>query len=326
MIRRRSYGIAGIEIRVETDDAEFLDEFAGLCGDASPGPPRAVLDACLLAGEGEEARLALTGDDLLDAAEFVLSMASPTLPFEPGPPDPRGATVAIEGPSPLLVFGHGLCYVRKIPRWRRILAHVVFLRALRLRDDALFFHAASVSVHGRGLMLVGPKGSGKTTLAMALGARGHAVLGDETAAYAPASRELLPMRRPARIKPGPRSRAIERMVRAGAFPMDQDGRLSAPLERLFGDAAAARLDAVAFLRGFAQPSQVMALEAGRKELRSLQPLAPTLHRRGARSVLDMAALLSAARCYAVCIGDVDGTASLLEAAVLTSRTAVVRPS
>ena len=58
-------------------------------------------------------------------------------------------------------------------------------------------------------MLVGPKGAGKSTLALALAARGHALLGDEHACYLPATGELLPFRRPVGIKPGPRAAAVE---------------------------------------------------------------------------------------------------------------------
>ena len=81
-------------------------------------------------------------------------------------------------------------------------------------------------------MLVGPKGAGKSTLALALAARGHALLGDEHACYLPATGELLPFRRPVGIKPGPRSSAVEgALARRGRSP-ERDGMMRLPLEDL----------------------------------------------------------------------------------------------
>jgi hypothetical protein len=54
--------------------------------------------------------------------------------------------------------------------------------AVRTRDDAAAFHAASILVDGHAVMLPGAKGSGKSTLALALALEGAATyLGDEVA-------------------------------------------------------------------------------------------------------------------------------------------------
>jgi hypothetical protein len=54
--------------------------------------------------------------------------------------------------------------------------------AVRTRDDAAAFHAASLEIDGRGVMLPGQKGSGKSTLALALALERTATyLGDELA-------------------------------------------------------------------------------------------------------------------------------------------------
>jgi len=47
----------------------------------------------------------------------------------------------------------------------------------------LTLHAAAVSVAGRAVVIVGPKGAGKSTLAAALCERGHAVLTDDVVAF-----------------------------------------------------------------------------------------------------------------------------------------------
>lgn len=51
----------------------------------------------------------------------------------------------------------------------------------RRSADAVCFHAASLSRGGRGVVLVGPSRHGKTTLALALAARGYDLLSDEVA-------------------------------------------------------------------------------------------------------------------------------------------------
>jgi hypothetical protein len=309
------FEIAGVELRLHADDRGLEEELAAFFGGAGVTPPYRALEARVLAADGIEGRLQLDGDDLAGAAEHVIGMDAGTGPLVRGEPDGRGPAVAIEGErEPLFVFGDGVVHFRKVSRWRRILAHFLFLRALRLRHDALFFHAASVSLGGRGALIVGAKGAGKTTLALAVGARGGGVLGDETAAYVPHRRSLLPMRRPARIKAGPRARGVQALLSADAYFQDEEERIKAPLDRLFPSTPdAAPLHAVVFLRGFSEIPRIEGIAAGRAELRSLQPLGPTLHGGSARRVFDMVAMLAGVHCFRARIGDPDESAAALEA-------------
>src|SRR5205823_3446641 len=96
-------------------------------------------------------------------------------------------------------------------------------RVLRLQRDVFFFHAASASIDGRGLLLVGPKESGKTTLSMALADHGHAFFGDEVAAVRRETLELLPFRRRLSIRNGPASSGVERALARTPFPVAQLG-------------------------------------------------------------------------------------------------------
>jgi serine kinase of HPr protein (carbohydrate metabolism regulator) len=57
-------------------------------------------------------------------------------------------------------------------------------------------------MRGQGLLLVGPKGSGKTTISLALAARGHDFLGDEMAGVRIGSLELVPVRRSLAVRDG----------------------------------------------------------------------------------------------------------------------------
>lgn len=63
-------------------------------------------------------------------------------------------------------------------------------------------HAASVAHRGRALVLAGPSGAGKTTLALALAALGFELLSDELAVLDPASGLVHPYRRRLHVRPG----------------------------------------------------------------------------------------------------------------------------
>ncbi|HET9317333.1 MAG TPA: hypothetical protein VFQ51_17210, partial [Vicinamibacteria bacterium] len=232
------------------------------------------------------------------------------------PGDPGWLCLAFRGQaSPALAFRGPDCVFRLEDRWRTAVALFLFHRLLRMRPEALFFHAATVAVAGRGALLVGPKGSGKSTTALALAARGHALLGDETACYLPAPRTVLPMRRPVGIKPGPRARAVaEGIARAGLVPQE-DGILRADVAALLpaGAVSAVPLRSVVFLRGFAPAPQIAPIPAGREELAALQPLACSLvDASPARRVFEMVRLFEGLRVYRLHPADPDETASVLE--------------
>lgn len=53
--------------------------------------------------------------------------------------------------------------------------------AVRTRNDCAVFHAATVAVDGRCILMPGGKGSGKSTLALTLGREGARYFGDELA-------------------------------------------------------------------------------------------------------------------------------------------------
>lgn len=319
-----SFRLVDVVLHVRTDDGQFLDEFSKVFGGNVPPSrqteARASFEATVTVCRPEHpghGLLRVTGDQLMDPAGFLLQFSSPTVPIRRLEATHQGETVlglALD-PEPALRFRGDRCLFRLGPRWRRILAHFLFLRLLRLRDDALFFHAAAMGVRGMGVLLVGPKGSGKSTLSLALAARGHSFLGDETACYLPASGVLLPFRRPVGIKPGRRAAAVQAALTRGRYPADEDGVLRVDVDSLLPtrDAVPVPLDAVIFLRGFGARPELSRLVAGREELSSLQPLAASLTNRPAtHRVFEMVRMISRARAYELVAGDPDETVIVIE--------------
>jgi hypothetical protein len=186
---------------------------------------------------------------------------------------------------------------------------------IALRQELLFFHAASVGIGDQGVLLIGPKGSGKSTLALGLAARGHLYLGDETAAYVPSERRLLPFRRPAGIKPGPRAEAVERALTRCSPRRDEEGILRVDADELLQLAPPrpAEIRAVVFLTGFDQQPRLDRITAGRDELALMQPMATTLSNAPATSrVFEMIRLLASVTCYRMTLGHPDQSVELLE--------------
>ena len=111
------------------------------------------------------------------------------------------------GRSALAVSGDRLLVHRATP-WQALVGSLAMSRLFRLQRNLLFLHAGSVGIGGSGVLLIGPKGAGKTTLSLALAARGHAFLGDEIAGVRLGSMELVPVRRSLAVRDGPRAAAV----------------------------------------------------------------------------------------------------------------------
>ncbi|MEA2569319.1 MAG: HPr Serine kinase C-terminal domain [Acidobacteriota bacterium] len=317
-----TFTLLNVVLELRTDDAAFAEEFASVFGGRQPEDfgnlPRAILGATLTPPSSNAwGELTITSDTPIDGAAFLLGFSSATIPLRSAEPsDPEWVSLALgDDPEPVFAFRDGVCRFRAVPRWRRILAHYLFLRMLVLRQEALFFHAASVGIGGRGVLLIGPKGTGKSTLSLGLAARGHAFLGDETAAYVPSTRTLLPFRRPAGVKPGPRSEAVAQSIDRVRPVADEDGMLRVDAATLFELAPVSPLplNGVVFLQGFGDEAHIESVQAGRDELSQMQPMATTLSAAPpAARVFEMIRLLGSVRCYRMTSGNPDKTIEILE--------------
>ena len=319
---RERFTLLNVTLDLTTGDAAFVDEFASVFGGRGDGgfnalPSTAIAAELTAPSVDAWGELTIRGDAIADGAAFLLGFSSPTIPLRACDPIEEGwASLALgDDVEPMFAFRGDVCRFRGVPRWRRIVAHYVFLRMLAMRQEALFFHAASVGIGGCGVLLIGPKGSGKSTLSLGLASRGHVFLGDETAAYVPESRSLLPFRRPAGIKPGPRTEAVARALDRVKPRMDEEGMLRVNADDLFelAPAIAVTLGGVVFLSGFAPEPSLEPVQAGRDELAMMQPMATTLSNAPATSrVFQMIRLLSSVRCYKMTVANPDRSVQQLE--------------
>ena len=203
--------------------------------------------------------------------------------------------------------------------WEWLVGNIAVHRLVRLQSGVVVLHGASVSIGGAGLLLVGPKGSGKTTVSLALAARGHGFLGDEMAALRLRSFELVPVRRTTSIRSGVRSSRIDAALRMADLPPERfpDGvpRVRARIEQLFpaNTAGPVPLSAIVFLRGLGTTPRLEPFMAGREHLKFLTPLPSTLWTLSpAERAMRLLGILPRARCYWLDVGEPEATADLLE--------------
>jgi len=320
------FSLGGARLRVESDDPPLLDELAATLGrrNADVGPETHFgLSASVRTQHRSDGFADVTleapDESLLSPADFLLGFGAPDFPFALLPAAPPWMHVALAGETePFLSLNGRDCQVRLSAGWRKAVALLLLHRLMRVRSDAIFFHASSVAIAGRAVLLVGPKGAGKSTLALELAGRGHVLLGDEHACYRPASREILPFRRPVGIKPGPRGTALAGALRRLGRSPERDGMMRLDADALFpgSEAAPAPLAAVIFLNGFAADPLLARLEPGRQELGRLQPVGSSLvNAKRTERVFQMTQLLASARVYGLIAGDPDATAEGIKEAI-----------
>ena len=294
---RAEFHQAGMRLQVESDDLHLIDEVASLLG-----PP-------LAAPIGAAPQIAASVHTRVAPGEFGrirLRMPRTDLLAQRGR---REAALVVEGAE---------CLVALVPGWRKAVGLLLLHRLMRCREDAIFFHAGSVVVDGGGVLLVGAKGAGKSTLALGLASRGCPLLGDEHACYLPATGQLAPFRRPVGIKPGPRTAAVDEILRRRGRSPERDGMMRVAVEELLPgpEPPPAPLRAVVFLAGFASSPRLRAIDPSREDVGRLQPVASSLlNAPRTRRVFEMSRLLQTARVYELEPGGPDETAGLLERAL-----------
>lgn len=228
-----------------------------------------------------------------------------------------------DGTEPVVALGEGRMLVDRAYAWQAIVAQFAVSNVMRLQQDVWFFHAATVGIGKSGVLIIGAKGSGKTTLSLALAARSNTFLGDEYAAVCVRAGALLPFRRAVSIRPGICAARLEARLQ-GMNPLidkAQDGlnRVRLSVRDLFPDAPSCPviLSHCFFLRSFKREPAVVEFAPGESGLPLLQPLLASLRcQRSGMLTLDFFRTFSRARCFHVDVGGTaDETAELIERVV-----------
>ena len=311
-------------LEIRSDDDRFRERLELLfreCAVATPaadGLPRVRCTVRAPAG-ADVALVSFDDPEPLDQLGFSLELF-PDRGYGEAPspvPDWRLLTLPMPGGSGgVLVSGDRLLVHQATP-WQALVGSVAMSRLFRLQRKLLFLHAGSVGIRGQGVLLMGPKGAGKTTLSLALAARGHAFLGDEIAGVRLDSMELVPVRRSLAVRDGPRAAAVgvaldREQAPYEPFP-DGTSRRRAFAGQLFGEPAnALPLRRLVFLRGKGPAARLEPAPAGRELLGRLTPLGASMWGRPpVHAMRDLLRLVTAVPAFMLELGPPEATADLL---------------
>ena len=321
---RVSFSLGGVRVDVGGADPPLVAELARVLGGPGPAVAEPTFTFRVVPPEDGLSRIEFDGQEAAPIEdEFRLGLESPEFPFQEVASDLPGflALAFRDHAEPLFYARGGDCRFRRVSAWRTAVALLLFHRILGLRSDAIFFHAATVGIAGRGVLLIGRKGAGKSTTALALAARGHEFLGDETAGFVPATGQVIPMRRPVGIKPGPRAHALQAGLAAAGRSPEDEGPLRLDVEELLqvGAARPLPLEAVVFLAPFELQPELIRIQPGREEISQLQPVVSSMVNAGrTRRVFELARMLSSIRTFRLAPGEPDATAAHVEEALLAA--------
>ena len=200
--------------------------------------------------------------------------------------------------------------------WRLQALTLAFRSVFGVREDAIFFHAASVAIDGRGALFAGPRRAGKSTTTLALAARGHTVLGDDIAWYEPATNELRDFRRPIGVREGPRARVVDEVMAALGPREEFRDSVRVPLAEFVpvpAESCRVPLVATFVIRGFADEPRAERIQPQLAHAPLLQPITLSLlNTSPGRRLLQVVRLLAAVPMYDLHLGQPDKSAKFLE--------------
>lgn len=316
------YRLGDAFLELDCDDSALAERFRTTLGECRVAPAAARSGArsrCIVRSGNGVAVAAFEDPEPLEIVPFILANFADRGYHEVASALPRWRMIAPPDGPPLLASRGETCLVDRTQAWQGLLGNLAVNRVLRLQRGVLFFHAAAAVLGDAGILVTGPKGTGKSTTSLSLAARGHAFLGDEIAAVRVGTWDLLPFRRAVSIRPGPCSRLLTAALdsRPGPWEDYPDGsqRRRMLVAELFPQAGARvrPLRAIFFLRRFADRARVEPLAPRLQDVQRLAPLACTLWGiPPALRLMHLLQLLSGVRCFLMDPGDPDESAELIE--------------
>ena len=325
-VRSSRYGLAHGYLVLDCEDEALVRRFRQLYAEgvaADAGSKVSIRVTCTVSLRDDVGLAEVVFDDPepLDPVAFCLSVF-PDRDYVEGPSSADGwRTIALRqdpgAPRVALHDNYALVDRRRI--WQPFIANYAVNRVLRLQRETLFFHAASIGIEGRGVMIVGPKASGKTTTSMALAASGHGFLGDEVAAVDCSTKAMVPFRRAVSIRTGLCARRVRehlarRYYATERFP-DGEERTLVNISSIFPHAGASTtmLSCAFFLRRFARYPAAEPFTFGTQHFPMLSPLACSMW--GVPigiKMINLSRMLRGVRCYVLDPGRPEATADLVE--------------
>jgi hypothetical protein len=248
---------------LESEDTEFSSRFRDIYSECAVQRP---LDAVLpqvslrvdaLPSEPDWLSVSLV-PSLPDGTDFLCQLF-PERGYKECPADESEWLLLAQAAAPqepVIALGPFAMLVSRRHPWQHLVAMYAISSAIWLQRDVFVLHAASVGIAGKGVLLSGAKGAGKSTLALSFARRGHEFLGDEWAAVSALSGELLPLRRAASVRPSPYPDGLDEHLRKQSSRVETltDGtqRVRTKVGLAFPSAAAQAvpLADIFFLRGF----------------------------------------------------------------------------
>lgn len=311
-------------LEIRSDDGPFRERLELLfreCAVPEPGADGLPRVRCtVLAPAGADVALVTFDDpEPLDLVRFSLELF-PDRGYSEAPSpiaDWRLLTLPTPGGTGCLAISGDRLLVHRATPWQALVGSIAMSRLFRLQRGLVFLHAGSVGIGGSGVLLLGPKGAGKTTLSLALAARGHALLGDEIAAVRIATLELVPVRRSLAVRDGPRAAAVGAALDGAQAPYEPfpDGsrRRRAFAGQLFPEPAEALpLRRLVFLGGKGPAARLEPAPAGRGLLGRLTPLGASAWGRSPIHLMrDLLRLVSEVPAVLLELGPPEATAELL---------------
>ena len=324
------FRFGALKARLRTDDFEFKDRFLRNFHDCQEQPEawsdfpdvRLEVTSSFL-GEPPVADISGLNTPSAGTVFVILFPELDLVQTEPGSLESgqryRARSHSSSGQAFVAIRGTRITIDRELP-WQMMVAHYFLTHVMSLQPDLMFFHGATSAIGEKGLLLSGDKGSGKSTLSLALAARGHGFLGDEIAAVHRITRTLLPFRRQASMRHGPQSGAVARYLRENEIENETlpDGtvRFRAQVSSMFPAATARPVEFThAFFLGERSKSpRVERFEFSSRDLPLIAPLHATLMNAPAGGqALSFAKLFGATRCHRLSPGgSPDETADLIE--------------